>query len=119
MTLRATLQRLIDETDGSLGAIFLDHEGEAVDSVTATLSPYEMQVVGAYNGIFLSRLNRICAELNHGTTEGFKIEAEHSRMLVSNLKDGYYLVLVLNREASEGLAWHQLKLASEALREEI
>jgi predicted regulator of Ras-like GTPase activity (Roadblock/LC7/MglB family) len=119
MSLRTTLQRLLDQTDGSLGAIFLDHEGEAVESVTAILSPYEMQVVGAYNGIFLSRLNRICAALDHGSPEGFKIEAEQSSMLVSNLKDGYYLVLVLNKQASEGLAWHQLKLASETLREEI
>lgn len=116
---REMLQEMIDDIPGARGAIFLDHEGEAVDRIGRDLSDYDLQVIGAYQGIFLSQLRRLTEDLRHGEVARFRIAGRNSSLFVSDLKDGYYLVLITGRTCNEGLAWHRLLDTRERLLEEI
>ncbi len=40
-------------------------------------------------------------------------------LLSSDLKDGYYIVLLLDGRANEGYAWHQLDVCREKLIAEM
>jgi hypothetical protein len=115
---RRILRNLVISTHGALGAIFLDFEGEAVDVVTERpldADDHDLKVIGAYQGIFLTRLRDIAGRLPVGKPLRFKIEFERTSTLACDLKDGYYIVLVIDHEANEGVAWRRL----EACRDEI
>jgi predicted regulator of Ras-like GTPase activity (Roadblock/LC7/MglB family) len=116
------LRRLVASTQGAFGAIFLDWEGETVEVVTERpfdADDHDLKVIGAYQGIFLTRLRDIAEKLPIGRPLRFKIEFERSSTLSIDLKDGYYLVLVLDHDANEGLAWAKLMNCREELLREM
>lgn len=119
MAFDSIFQQLLARVPGALGGMFLDWEGEAVSIVSHHFSRYDMQVIGAYEGIFLDKARRICSDLQLGAPQRFTITCEHSILLNWALKDGYYLVLVLAEGAPEGIAWHHLEATRDRLMEEL
>jgi predicted regulator of Ras-like GTPase activity (Roadblock/LC7/MglB family) len=114
------LRELLTSTDGSLGAMFLDYEGETVACLTnAHLGDHDLKIIGAYQGIFLTQLRRLCAQMSVGEPQRFKIEFTESKILSCSLKDGYYVVLVCVPESNEGIAWHRLSRCATRLLEEM
>lgn len=69
---------------------------------------HDLRVIGAYQGIFLTRLRELAARLPVGTPTRFKVEFERASTLSCDIKDGYYLVLILDQDANEGIAWQRL-----------
>ena len=122
MPYRKILLDLLRTTHGSLGAIFLDSEGESVEVITERpfdADVHDLRVIGAYQGIFLSQLKRHCQTLAAGTPRRFKVEFEKMNVLCSDLKDGYYLVLVVDGSTNEGSAWRQLEKCRTRIVEEL
>ena len=122
MLFRTILLDLLQNTRGSLGAIFLDSEGETVDVHTERpfdADDHDLRVIGAYQGIHLSSLKRLCATLRAGTPHRFKVEFEKMNVLSCDLKDGYYLVLVIDDSANEGIAWRELERCRGRIVEEL
>ena len=122
MLYRRILLDLLQTTRGSLGAIFLDSEGESVEVITERpldADDHDLRVIGAYQGIFLSQLKRLCETLRAGAPQRFKIECEKMNVLSCDLKDGYYLVLVVDDTANEGVAWRELERCRERIVAEI
>jgi predicted regulator of Ras-like GTPase activity (Roadblock/LC7/MglB family) len=119
---RRILLDLLQTTDGSLGAIFLDSEGETVEVTTERpldADDHDLRVIGAYQGIFLSNLKRLCDALRAGAPHRFKVEFEKMNVLSCDLKDGYYLVLVVDDSANEGIAWRQLDTCRDRIVAEL
>ncbi len=113
---------MLQMTRGSLGAIFLDSEGESVDVITERpfdADDHDLRVIGAYQGIFLSQLKRLCETLRAGAPRRFKIEFEKMNVLSCDLEDGYYLVLVVDESANEGVAWRELERCRERIVAEL
>ena len=122
MLFRRILLDLLQTTRGSLGAIFLDSEGESVEVITERpfdADDHDLRVIGAYQGIFLSRLKRLCETIRAGSPQRFKVEFEKMNVLSCDLKDGYYLVLVVDDTANEGVAWRALERCRERIVEEL
>ena len=120
MTFRTILDELLATTSGAFAAIFLDYEGETVQLVCdRDLSDHDLRIVGAYQGIFLDRLRTLCLKAHLGTPHRFKIDFDTTTVLASDLKDGYYVVLLLDGKANEGFAWHQLDMCKEKLIAEM
>jgi hypothetical protein len=112
LVFRRILLDLLHRTHGSLGAIFLDSEGETVEVITERpfdADDHDLRVIGAYQGIFLSRLKRLCETLRAGSPQRFKLEFANMNVLSCDLKDGYYLVLAVDDSANEGIAWRELE----------
>ncbi|HVS30019.1 MAG TPA: hypothetical protein VMS98_01070 [Thermoanaerobaculia bacterium] len=122
MAFRRILRSLVATTHGALGAIFLDFEGETVEVVTERpldADDHDLKVIGAYQGIFLKRLRDIAARLPVGKPLRFKIEFDRLATLACDLKDGYYLVLVIDHEANEGVAWRRLESCRDQVLREM
>ena len=110
MVFRSILNHLLATTAGAVAVIFLDFEGETVELVCdRDLSDHDLRIVGAYQGIFLSRLRELCSKGKLGTPHRFKLEFEQNTIMSCDLKDGYYLVLLLDDKGNEGTAWHKLE----------
>lgn len=118
MVFRPILRDLVTAVDGALAALFIDHQGEAVDTV-GFLPDYDRKVIGAYQGIYLTQLEAICRSIDHGRVDRVKIQFEGSTILKSVIDDEYYLILVLRPGANEGTAWNQLAITRERIRREM
>lgn len=122
MTFQKILRELLQSTPGAIGAVFLDREGEAVDLWAERIfdiGPEGLRAVGAYQGIFISDAKRLCNRIGAGRVEQMTLEFEHVKLLSCDLKEGYYLVLIVDRGANEGIAWQRLRACRQRLIEEI
>ena len=114
------LDELLATTGGAMAAIFLDWEGETVELVCdRDLNDHDLRIIGAYQGIYLTRLRELCDRIGAGEPLRFKIEFEGTKLLSFDIKDGYYAVLVLEGRANEGLAWRRLTACREKLLAEM
>ena len=113
---------LLQSIDGSLGALFLDWEGECVEVITERpfdADDHDLRVIGAYQGIFRTQLYMLCESLDAGRPQRLKMEFETTKVLTCDLRDGYYVVLVLEASTNEGLAWRHLEACRHRLLAEI
>ncbi|HEY6140210.1 MAG TPA: hypothetical protein VI670_20850 [Thermoanaerobaculia bacterium] len=116
------LLELLQSIDGSLGALFLDWEGESVEAITERpfdADDHDLRVIGAYQGIFRTQLRKLCESIDVGHPIRLKMEFEKTTVLTCDLKDGYYLVLVVESATNEGVAWRQLERCRHRLLAEI
>ncbi|HYH05944.1 MAG TPA: hypothetical protein VEK11_02685 [Thermoanaerobaculia bacterium] len=117
---RLILDELLVTTHGALAAIFLDWEGETVElACDRDLSDHHLRILGAYQGIFLTRLRAMCANVGAGEPRRFKIEFANKAVLSYDVKDGYFIVLLLDGSFNEGMAWRRLEKCVQRLLAEM
>lgn len=117
---RLILHEMLATTTGALAALFLDYEGETVELVCdRDLNDHDLRILGAYQGIFLTRLRELCTQADAGNPQRFKIEFEGNSVLSFDVKDGYYVVLLVDATANEGIAWRKLERCREDLLAEM
>ncbi len=112
MGFRDILAGVLQSTNGAIGALFLDSEGESVEVVSARpfdTDDHALRIIGAYAGIFLSQLRRVAESTDSGDARRYKVDFEASRIFCSVLSDGYYLVLVVDAGTVEGVVWQELE----------
>ena len=116
------LRELLAATPGAIGAIVLDREGESIQlwaERVFDIGADGLRAIGAYQGIYLSELRRICDRLDMGTARRFSTTFEHSKVLSWDIKEGYYIVLIIDGQANDGVAWHHLRSARQRLLAEL
>jgi predicted regulator of Ras-like GTPase activity (Roadblock/LC7/MglB family) len=117
---RLILHELLATTTGAMAALFLDYEGETVELVCEhDLNDHELRILGAYQGIFLTRLRALTNQVGAGEPLRFKVEFPSSAVLLYDIKDGYYVVLLVDETFNEGYAWRRLERCREQLLAEM
>lgn len=117
---RMILDELLVTTHGALAALFLDYEGETVELVCdRDLSDHALRILGAYQGIFLDRLRTLCEKAGAGAPQRFKLQFEEMSVMSYDVKDGYYVVLLVDASFNEGVAWKRLDRCRERLLGEM
>jgi len=119
MSIKDLLEDLVAKTNGALGAVFVDPEGEAVELCARTATPYEMRLEAAYHGVFLRRAARLASLAGAGSLRRLTIAGRDLRVLSRPLKGNYYLVLVLKQDASVAVATNTLQRVSVEFDHEI
>jgi hypothetical protein len=122
LSFQAILRETLQQIDGGIGAVFLDHEGESVDLWAER--PFDigadgLKAIGAYQGIYISELKRLGARADIGQPRRFTTHFESAMVLSCDLADGYYLVVILDPSTNEGLAWRRVESCRERLLAEI
>lgn len=118
MPFQQILNDVIESVDGAVAALFVDHQGEAVQ-IAGELPTWDMKVIGAYQGIFLNQVSAACSALDEGAPRRMKVEWERSIVLNWAIDEEYYLVLVLRSGSNEGLAWRALGAGRDRVLEEM
>jgi hypothetical protein len=117
---RQILDELLVTTRGALAALFLDFEGETVALVCdRDLSDHGLRILGAYQGIFLDRLRTLCTNAGAGEPLRFKIQFEAMSVMSYDVKDGYYVVLLVDDTFNEGVAWRRMEDCRARLLQEM
>jgi predicted regulator of Ras-like GTPase activity (Roadblock/LC7/MglB family) len=113
------LTNLLVDVPGAQGVAFLDGEGESVELVTRGATPFELKVEGAYNGIFLRQAGRLLELVGGGAIERLAIAGRAMKVMTRALRDGYYLVLLLDPGAPVAVASGAIQRTIDALNAEI
>jgi hypothetical protein len=113
------LANLLAHNDSSLGALFLDDNGETIDLACSGYNPGEMRVVGAYLGIYLRSLQRLLSRYELGEVRIIHIEKERAHIYIVPLPDGYHLALVQRHPALVAKARETLFEAVDQIRREL
>ena len=114
------IDELLVKTNGALAALFVDFEGETVAlTCDRDLSDHALRILGAYQVVYFDRLRAMCANASAGEPQRFKIEFDAMSVLSCDVKDGYYVVLLVDRSVNEGVAWRRLERCRERLLEEM
>jgi predicted regulator of Ras-like GTPase activity (Roadblock/LC7/MglB family) len=117
---RLILDELLVKTNGALAALFLDFEGETVAlTCDRDLSDHALRILGAYQVVYFTRLRAMCENAGAGEPQRFKIEFDAMSVLSCDVKDGYYVVLLVDGSVNEGVAWRRMEKCRERLLEEM
>ncbi len=119
MPFQYLLTNLLVDVPGAQGAIFLDPEGESVEVVSRQATPYELKLEGAYHGIFLRHAARLAKVTGAGDLERLVIAGRQMAVMSRVLKEGYYLVLIMESGTPASVAAGAMSRTAEALNREI
>lgn len=115
MSLETILSSLLD-SPGTLGAAFLDPQGEVVARAgdeTAT------EVLGAYQSVWLTELGRAADRAGLGAISGLALEFEGRKVLTAPVKAGFFLFVVLSPEGRPSRVRAQMDEVRERLASEV
>jgi predicted regulator of Ras-like GTPase activity (Roadblock/LC7/MglB family) len=113
------LTNLLVDVPEAVGAIFLDHEGEAIEWVSRHDDPYELKVEGAYHSIFKRQLETLANNLEIGEMSSYCVVGDNLATLTQTLPHGYYVVLVVKRSGPMGRAMFHLRAAADTIAREL
>jgi predicted regulator of Ras-like GTPase activity (Roadblock/LC7/MglB family) len=118
---RRLLTSLVERTKGARGAVFCDFEGEFVELVIADsrLTDYDMKIFGAQVAAAWLNLHNGASERGAGGIVEMKIHCAGGTLLCRNLRDGYYMVLVLAEGVPSGAAAFELRVTAEEVSTEL
>jgi len=103
MTFHQILEKVVLETAGAVGAIFLDREGEEIAHYT-TLSGDEMKLIGAHYGIaWLEMETMVSRHLAASAAEAILV-AEKGICLMRPVEKDYMILLIVNSSGGIGQA---------------
>lgn len=119
MPFKAILKNLVEKTPGATGAILLDWEGEAVAHF-AKSPDIDLPAIGAHKGIILNLARD--AILNLKQASGVKtigISTELAGVALSTVKEGYYLVVTVEKNKPLGIVFFESKKAIKDIEREM
>ncbi len=119
MPVQYILANLLANTEAAVGAILLDDTGETVDLACSEVAPADLQIVGAYLGIYLRQMSATLSEGSLGRPRLVHIERDGMHLHLTTLPDGYFLALLQRTPAVVGAARAGLARAADELRREI
>lgn len=120
MPVEYILANLLAQNDRALGALFLDESGETVElACSEKMTPYEARILGAYLGIYLRQLSRVCSANSLGKPQRMHIEKEKVHIYAQALPEDYYVVLLQDRPGLVGAARRSLTGAVADLQREF
>ncbi|MFQ5735626.1 MAG: roadblock/LC7 domain-containing protein [Thermodesulfobacteriota bacterium] len=103
---------------GANGAIMLDHDGELVASYSGS-TDLDMDLIGAHHGIILNIIRDASTRSAFKDVQSVSISTGKTRLAISTLKDGYYLVLATGKALPVGKALFESKKAVRRLEAEM
>ena len=117
MPYRRILEALLARVAGARTALLLDTQGEVV--VGAGDLGERQRLIGAYQGIALGMVTRTAERYEAGGVRSLLWRHDGGTVILTTLKDGYYLVVSLGHEALPAVAVRHCEDARARLDVEI
>ncbi|HVS65612.1 MAG TPA: hypothetical protein VMT85_19145 [Thermoanaerobaculia bacterium] len=119
MPFQSILAKVLAQNRDALGVLFLDESGETVDVACGSISADDMQLLGAYVGIYLRQVERFLSPDQHGAVRWLQIEDRDLNVYTIPLPDGYHLVLAQKSPSLTAVARRTMEEAREQLVREL
>lgn len=117
MPYQSLLETLVRSVDGAQGALLLDALGEVV--VEAGDRDERHRLIGAYQGIALTRAERISGRHGVGAVRYILCRYAWGHVVLRPLKDGYYLVVSLGADGDVAEALHRSEDTQERMNAQL
>jgi predicted regulator of Ras-like GTPase activity (Roadblock/LC7/MglB family) len=114
---RRILESLLARVKGARTALLLDAQGEVV--VGAGDLDERQRLIGAYQGIALGMASRTAERFDAGDVRALVSRHEGGAVVLTTLKDGYYLVVSLDPRAVPAAAARHCEEARRRLDQEL
>ncbi len=101
---------------GVRGAAFLDPQGETVAEVGERDS---IELFGAYQSVWLSEMGHLAERAGLGKVTDFTLDFDTRRVMATQVKDGYFVLVVFDADGMASLARERVRRAVPALAAEL
>lgn len=113
------LQRIVDETNGALGAILMGYDGIAIDQYFKPRKGLDLSLVAVEYSNVLKEIRRTAEILDTGAMEEVVVKTERLMVVIRTLTDEYFIALTLEREGNFGKGRYLLMREAPRLREAL
>ena len=115
------LDELVANAPGARGAVFCDFEGEFVELVVRDplLTDYDMKVCGAHMAAAWTNLQNGSVERGAGGILELRLGCDGGTLLCRSLRDGYYVVLLVESGTLSGRAALELQHTAALMTSEL
>ena len=101
------------------GAMMLDWEGEAVDFYS-TANDHDLNAIGAHKGIILNLVKEMVGRVKDSDAlSTIGISTDSSKLAIVPLKDGYYLILTVDKAEPLGRVFFECRKAMRRIEKEM
>jgi predicted regulator of Ras-like GTPase activity (Roadblock/LC7/MglB family) len=115
-----TLRKVLDRTDGAVGAVIMGLDGISVAQVCVERDePLEVDAIAAEYTALLRKLMRTGDDTNLGTLQELVVASDRLAFLITTIASEYFLLLVLEPKHGIGRARFELRKAQLILEEEF
>jgi predicted regulator of Ras-like GTPase activity (Roadblock/LC7/MglB family) len=109
------LKKIVDRTEGGVGALIMGLDGIAVDSYLADGHRMDITTLGMEFSFILSQARKAGEILKLGGIEEFAVRAESLLLVIRMLSPEYFLAVVLRGDGHFGKARYLMRIAQPAL----
>ncbi len=114
MELSFILANLFTDVPKAEAVVFLDKEGETIENFTSTIPPFDVKIIGAYQGIHFKQFLK-----NFSNLKGFYYSGNLHSVFCTLVGGEYYLVLITKGKAIPGITLRFLEKAKKELEEKV
>lgn len=118
MPYKDILKSLVEKVPGSIGAILVDWEGEAVQEY-CHCDPYDIRFIAAHKGIILAQLKELHSSGNVGDIDDVVVTATEGHLIIGCIDRDYSLVMNVERNCPVSLARYHFRNAVAELKKEF
>lgn len=101
---------------GAIGTALLDVQGEVVAHAGDAAA---VELLGAYQSVWLGEVGRAARRAGLGEVRDLALDFADRRVLSAEVKDGYFILVVLDAQGLASVARERLQRARERIAQEI
>lgn len=102
MSFRETLQDIVENVGGGLGAVIMGYDGIPIDEYVKEDGALDVQLLTAEYAAVLKEIKRTVEVLKAGVLEEVAINTEFSIAIARVINDDFFVVLVMGSEGNFG-----------------
>lgn len=102
MPFKETLQAVVDNLGGALGAVVMGYDGIAIEDYIKEDSSIDMHLLTAEYAAVLKEVKRTVDVLKSGLLQEVSINTESSTAIARVINDDFFVLLVINKDGNYG-----------------
>jgi predicted regulator of Ras-like GTPase activity (Roadblock/LC7/MglB family) len=118
MEIKQELRSLVKKVEGGLACILVSSDGEAIEFSSNMKDP-DVKWVGARFGVVVRDILSAVKRLNQGIVRSMVVELEKGNLVVTPLREDFFLMLLVKPEGNLGQALFHCKIAASTLEREL
>ena len=114
-----SLQAIVEETQGGVGAVLMGYDGIAIDQYFKPREGVELQLIAVEYANVLKEIRKTVEILNIGEMEEVSIRTARFYVVIYSLTEEYFVALTIERQGNFGKGRYLLRRESPKLLEEL
>ncbi len=119
MSLRSSLNTILNSVDGTLAAVVMAYDGIPIDEISVEQSEFDMQLLSVEYASVLKEIKRAVEVIKAGDLEEVSIATTQTRVVVRVLNNDLFAALIMKHDGNFGKGRYLLKLKSYEIAREL